>query len=358
MADPSHNLTMREIAVKAGVSASTVSKCLANKPDVSARTRARVLRICKQAGYRPNPLVSALMQVRRRKDAATPTGLTVAFVTAFDTPDGWQKHASPIFRQMHAGALARARERNYKLEHFWLHQDGMSSRRFGQMLHARGIRGILLAPVPATRLKIDPSWSALSVVALGLMPGAEAFHRVTTDYFQGMRVALEHCLRSGYKRPGFAVRGETNERLDQRWHAAFELLRAGTAAAPLPAPLIVDEWTEQAVLDWLSSEQPDCIIGPVLGRLEEILRSSGHHIPRDIGIIGLLVPSLGDRLSGIVQNGELIGSVAIDQLISQIERNETGPAQHPIIHTLPGDWNPGTTTAQQPTAQRKRHTKP
>ncbi|AHF94431.1 hypothetical protein OPIT5_15715 [Opitutaceae bacterium TAV5] len=344
-------VTMRDIARAARVSASTVSKSLANKPDVSAATRQRVLRACRKLGYKPNPLVAALMQIRRCRGggAAGHPGLTLAFVTAFPEADGWRRHPSPIFRQMHAGALARASEHNYRLEHFWLHQDGMSNRRFGEMLRARGIPGLLLAPVPSTQITLDLAWSAFSVVVLGLTPTTNRFHRVTTDYYQGMRLALDECARRGYRRPGLAVRRETSERLERRWEAAFLLGQAGTGTGKRrphlrpPAPLIVDAWTSDAVLAWLDRERPDVIVGPVLGPLETIIRESGRMIPGDIGMAGLLVPAAGDRLSGIVQNGERLGSVAVDQLISQIQRNETGVPAHPVTHTMPGCWNHGST---------------
>ena len=348
--------TMRDIARIARVSIATVSKCLSNKTDVSAATRERVLRVCKELGYRPNPLVAALMQARRR-NASPAKQLTLAFVTAFPTADGWKKHPSPIFRQMYAGALARATERNYKLEHFWLYQDGMSNQRFGKILFARGIPGLLLAPIPNTHITVDISWSPFSVVVLGLTPSTRQFHRVSTDYYQGMLLALEECAKLGYKRPGFAVRMETIERLEYRWEAAYLFWQKHTGVKRPPKPLLVNEWSEETVLDWIEHEKPDVIIGPVLGKLETIIRKSGRSVPGDIGMVGLSVPDGGDRLSGIVQDGEQIGAVAVDLLISQIERNEKGVPVFPVTHTFPGHWNHGETTRMLSDAPRKENEK-
>ncbi len=342
--------TMRDIAAKAGVSASTVSKCLSGKRDVSVGTREKVAAICREMNYRPNPLVSALMRVRRRRGNEKPSGLVLAFVSAFPTADGWRKHDSPVFRQMFEGARTRALERSYRLEHFWLHQGGMRAERFEQMLRARGIRGVLAAPTPDARAEPAPRWADFSVVALGLATSGNAFHRVTTDYYQGMSLALEHIARCGYRRPGFAVRRQTNERMEYRWEAAYRLVSArlfGAQERALPAPIVADEWTSPRVLKWLRAERPDCVIGPVLGKLEQIIRASPYTVPEKIGMAGLLVPRFGDALSGIVQNGELIGSVAVDQLIAQIERNETGAPALPIAHTIPGTWNPGSTLRQR-----------
>ncbi len=333
---------MRDIARHAGVSVATVSKCLSGKRDVSAATRCRVLAACRQLGYRTNPLVAALMRTRRRHTAPTDT-LTLVFVTAFPTEDGWRCHPSPIFRQMFAGAEARAQERNYRLEHFWLFRDGMSNARFSQMLAARGIRGLLVAPVPDTHTAIELDWAAFSTVVLGLTPTTRTFHRVATDYYQSMLLAMEECLKLGYRRPGLAARAETIKRLGFRWEGAYLVACDRFAVKRPPPPLFVDEWTSQAVERWLERERPDVVIGPVLGKLEAIIRASGRRVPVDLGLVGLLVPQAGDRLSGILQDGEVIGAVAIDQLISAVERNETGLPEHPITHTTLGRWNPGQT---------------
>jgi DNA-binding LacI/PurR family transcriptional regulator len=332
---------MREVARATGVSIATVSKALGNKPDISQETRSRVLSACAQLGYKTNPLVAALMRSRRRHRSPA-SGLTLAFVTAFPTADGWRKHPAPIFRQMFAGAQRRASERNYCLEHHWLYQEGMTNRRFSQVMEARGIKGLLFAPVPDTHTAVELNWNAFSTVVLGLTPSTRRFHRVTTDYYQSMMVAMDHCRQIGYMRPGFAGRVETATRLEHRWEAAFRIGqdRLGFRAVE---PLLVEEWTQDAVEHWLRRQKPDVVIGPVLGKLEQAIGAAGRKIPDDVGLVGLLVPEPGDRLTGIVQDGETLGETAVDQLISQIERNETGLPEHPITHTMTGRWNPGRT---------------
>lgn len=335
-------VTIRDVATHAGVSVATVSKSLCNKKDISEATRQRVLAVCKELGYKPNPLVSALMKTRRK--GSTPTEvITLAFVTAFPTPDGWKQHPAPIFRQMYRGGVERADQLNYRLEHFWLYQDNMSHKRFGDVLYARGIPGILFAPIPSAHSSVVLPWKNFSVMVLGLHPLFKQFHRVTTDYYQSMQLALNECFRLGYRRPGLAVRMETIERLEYRWEAAYLLGVKTSGIKSPPEPLIVEEWDHDVVINWIQKESPDVVIGPVIGKLESIIRESGRRIPDDIGMIGLLVGEKGDRLSGIFQDGETIGRVAVDLLTGMIERNETGVPDHPITHTMLGHWNQGIT---------------
>src|SRR4051812_49196466 len=119
-------VTVRDIAEKAGVSAMTVSRALRKHPNISPATRAKVEKIAAQLGYRPNPLVSALMSYRR---AVKPIRLhtTWGFVTNFPTRDGWKKLR--MYEEFSQGASASADQHGYQLEEFWLREPGMSTQR-------------------------------------------------------------------------------------------------------------------------------------------------------------------------------------------------------------------------------------
>lgn len=135
---------------------------------------------------------------------------------------------------------------------------------------------------------------------------------------------------------------ETIKRLEFRWEGAY-LAACERFGVEAPSPLFVEEWTAEVVERWMARAKPDVVIGPVLGKLEAFIRATGNLVPADLGLVGLLVPTAGDRLSGVLQGGETIGAVAIDQLIAAVERNETGIPEHPITHTTLGRWNPGRT---------------
>ena len=46
--------TIKEIAARVGVSVATVSRALNNYPDVSAKTRSRILKVAEEMRYYPN----------------------------------------------------------------------------------------------------------------------------------------------------------------------------------------------------------------------------------------------------------------------------------------------------------------
>lgn len=334
---------MREVAAKARVSTATVSKCLRGAPGVSEPTRKRVRQVAARLGYRPHPYVSALMRNRRKRTGAVPASPVLAFVTAFPTADGWLKTPSPLLRLLHAGARERAESRGYTLGHFWLHQDGMSSHRFGEILHARGIRGLLLPPQPDLDERIDLAWTNFSVVSHGLTTAHPVFHRTSNDHYQSMLLALHECRRRGYRRPGFAMDGPLGERLEHRWEAAFLVGRAKLGFDAGVEPYFFPVWDAAGAARWLRRGKPDVLVS--LLREDHLADLKRHRIriPRDLGVVSLSVHEEGSTLSGIRQNVRLMGELAADKLIELVERGETGIPAHPVTLTVDGVWNEGAT---------------
>ncbi|MFH1496575.1 MAG: helix-turn-helix domain-containing protein, partial [Verrucomicrobiota bacterium] len=73
--------TTREIAAACGCSQPTVSYALNNHPKIPAETRARVLRVARSLGWRPNAFASAYMaHLRTRREPSFQAAL--AFLIA------------------------------------------------------------------------------------------------------------------------------------------------------------------------------------------------------------------------------------------------------------------------------------
>ena len=336
-------VTMRDVALRAKVSVATVSKCFGGKPSIPVRTRDAVLEVAAQMGYRPHPYVSALMQIRRSRRTASRQRPTLAFITAFETDDGWKKTPSPLVRLLFAGAAERAEARGYQLSHYWLYREGMTNQRFSEMLRHRGIRGVFLTPLPRLGMQINLTWSYFSVVAHGLSIAHPVFHRTSNDHYQSVVLAMSECRRLGYRRPGFVMDEPLSQRLERRWEAAFALHRLKLGFSRAVPSLLYQQWDPHEVSRWIKRHQPDVVIALVTEEHLRQLADCGVRAPRDVGIVSLSVHELGGRLSGIHQNAALMGAVATDKLIDLVERNETGVPQHPVTLTIEGRWNPGGT---------------
>ena len=107
---------MAEIAQELGVASSTVSRALRGDPRISAEMRQRVETLAKNTGYRPNPLVSALMASRRRRGAGEVD--VIALVTNYGGRESWR--AKDVCRWEYEGIIARATALGFRVEIFSL----------------------------------------------------------------------------------------------------------------------------------------------------------------------------------------------------------------------------------------------
>jgi LacI family transcriptional regulator len=335
-------VTMREVAARAKVSVATVCKSLQNAPTIPLKTRNAVAKVAAEMGYRPHPYVSALMQARRQR-AAPGRPPPLAFITAYETADAWKRQPTPFLTLVYAGAKERAEQRGYPLSHFWLHQDNMGNRRLSEVLHTRGVRGILLPPMPRPDKKIDLVWPYFSVVSVGAQLDRPVFHGTANDHYHSMQLALQACWRCGCRSPGFAVDQWVNQRIDRRWEAAFELTRKQYAFGRQVPPLLFPRWNPTAIARWIKREKPDVVISVFSETQVGQLKEQGIRIPEDVGIVSLSVHAPESPLSGVRQHAKKIGAVAVDQLISLVDRNETGIPEHPTSLTMKGTWNVGRT---------------
>lgn len=339
----SNGVTMKSIAAQAGVTQATVSMSLANNPRIPLVTRERIQAIAKKLNYHPNPYVSTLMRIRRQgkplKDKPA-----LALVCAQRTANGWRDHPAPTIRQMREGAFERATLRGYRAQEFWLHRDAMSNERFSEMLHARGIQAMLISPLAEGDPTPSLRWEYFASVCLSVPLPALTITTVCNDhYFSSLQIARE-CHRRGYRRPGLVLRREHQLRFQGRWEAGFLVAGSMLPELRIGEPLYVDDWKDVGrIVAWLKREKPDVLITPAADVLRNALAQAGWRVPADIGLALLACPQMGDTCSGVFQNGRMIGALAVDTLISMVERNERGLPEQATTLMIEGQWNEGTT---------------
>src|SRR5262245_24638346 len=339
----SNGITMKSIALQAGVTQATVSMSLANNPRIPRTTRERIQAIARKLNYHPNPYVSTLMRIRRQgkplKDKPA-----LALVCAQRTATGWRDHPAPTIRQMREGAFERATLRGYRAQEFWLHRDGMSNERFSEMLHARGIQGMLISRLAEGDPTAVVKWEYFASVCLSVPLPSLTITTVCNDHYFASLQSVRECHRRGYRRPGLVLRREHQLRFQGRWEAGFFVGGEMLKELELARPLYVDDWKDVTrIVAWLKREKPDVLITPAADVLVGSLEQAGWRIPDDIGLALLACPQLGDANSGVYQNGKMIGALAVDTLISMVERHERGLPEQATTLMVEGQWNEGRT---------------
>jgi len=327
---------MNDVAARADCARATVSMALRSDPRISIATRQRVLAAARELGYQPNPLVAALMTTRRMQ-RVTEQHTVLAFVTTHPATDPWRRH--PTFVGFHAGARERAAAMGYSLEEFPLRPREMSSQRFEQILRARSIHGLLIAPLPHDEQSIDLTCVGVAAVGLGLSVTSPSIERVSNDHFQSVRLAMQRCRELGYRRLGLAVSRETSARLDDRWLSGFLLASHALPSADRVEPLMPprQEDLSAQLPAWCRRERPGVVI---FGNYDP---RHPYALPTGIGAVSLDVERLDGPVTCIFQDDRRVGAIAVDHLVARIQRGEFGSDDRARLHLLAGQWAPGHT---------------
>jgi len=335
--------TLREIALRAGVSHTTVSLSLRNHASIPEATRERVRLLADRLGYRSNVLVSALMsQVRLKQHKSAPE--VVGFLTGGPTADDWKNHSYSV--GCYEGARQRAQQLGMRIEPFWLGLGGAASAVTCHMLQARAIRGNLITPFPVPVYGHALDWARLICVGLGYVYNKHALHRATHNHFRGAYLAYEKLVALGYQRIGLMLDEDENRRVNYLWLGGYLAAQNTMSAAKLAPLLTVDSGTHAQVKTWLRNKKPEVVIG--FGPRQFLtLTQLGCRIPRDIAYVALDVEQTHlahvEEVTGINQNLSLIGATAIDILASQLYHNEQGLPQRPVFSMIEGYWVNGRT---------------
>jgi LacI family transcriptional regulator len=238
---------------------------------------------------------------------------------------------------MFAGASARAEELGYRLEEFNLKAKEMTPGRMRDILRTRQIHAVVVAPLPGRETQLDFDCSSFAVVGLGLSVRAPLLERVSNNLFESAFLAVERCVALGYRRIGLVLSRETSHRLGNHWLAGYRFAVEQHGLAVRVPPLMTDETDglAPAMPAWLRAHRPDVVI---LGNSEEQLFGS---LPHTLGAVDLSVERRDGRRTGIFQDHQQLGGIAVEHVIGRLQSGNFGPLTVAHLHLVSGSWVPG-----------------
>lgn len=355
-------VSQHRIAGKLGLSQATVSMALAGNPRVAEGTRNRVAAIAAEMQYHPDPGLRALGRYRRAVRAPS-YHATLGWVHNLDSPDWW--HQSAVFRVVFDAAQKRAQRLGYQLENFWINRKEMTPKRSTEILHSRGIDGLLLLPTFDYAPKIELDWSHFSAVRIAdYLQGDSVMHLVGADQYAALRNVLARVGGLGYGRPGLVTSSRLEHCLLAQYSSAYLGVSHTVSECPWPKIYCVDTFDAPGFARWLKHEKPDVLvmayISESLPKIMDTLARIPLRVPEDIGIAMACLPDqtfqkgLPD-FSGVDEGFAHIGERAVELLVGLCENFERGLPEMPIRHLLSGAWHEGKTLREQaPAALRKK----
>lgn len=317
---------MTEVAARAGVSVTTVSHVLSGRRPVADSTRARVLEVIEELGYRPNPLSRALRSQRT---------MTVALIV----PDLTNPFYPMVLRGL-ADVLVPAGYHAVVCNTDGSREEEIA---FLQEMTDRRVDGVVIAAFQLTRKDFLEYGGSVPLVRLGGGPfDPELGDMVRSDDEGGMLQAARYLLDQGRRRVAY-IGGHAHV-------GPSDLREAGYRRALAEAGLEVDEdllirgefhrGAGRSAAETLlgRTDRPDAIACAndliAIGVLD-VARRLGVRVPEELAVIGYddidAASLVHPALTTVVNPAREVGQACGDTLLRQLKSEEAQPPRELVI---------------------------
>ncbi len=313
--------TIVDIAAASGVSVTTVSRILNDRPDVADETRERVRRVMEEIGFAPQ---NAWRQIRSGR-----TGLIAMHVPQDFNP--------PATRVIMAAALG-VEEAGYSIN---IITRTLSESDLLGIFRSRQADGMILLEI----LTQDRRPEALRdhgypFVMVGHRADNSGLSFVDIDIEVGVHRAFDHLVRLGHRRIGFLtsnpVVGDKEYAFTTWALRAYEAacVEFGVASTPCVGGHTVEEMALAAAGMLEEHRDTTALIAPQEQAVVGVLRAAqarGATIPDDLSVVAMLAESMSELatppLTTIGFPADDLGSAAARILVNQLDHGRTDPDQ-------------------------------
>lgn len=308
-----HRATIADVARAAGVSQQTVSRALNNKGEISPETRARILEIIEQLGYRPSTIARSLVTQR-------------TMILGLVVPD----IANPFFSEVVRGAEDAAQDAGYSLLLGNTIEDPGREESVLHTLEAQRVDGIILC---SSRLPDDKLVALAArqpaVVLVNRRLSDHLLRSVSVDDEAGAQTAVRHLLAAG-RRTIACLAGPASSHSGRDREAGYRrsLVEAGMFVDPaLVLNCAPFRDGGRAAAEVLLSRCPTldailCYNDLVAVGALQACADLGRHVPRDVAVVGcddiMLAALVNPSLTTLRSEKRKLGATAVHLLLEQL----------------------------------------
>jgi DNA-binding LacI/PurR family transcriptional regulator len=253
---------------------------------------------------------------------------------------------SPAFRDWTAGCHQRAAQLGYRLDPFSLHDPALTPARLAGLLESRNIRGLIISPL-LDRAGLPDGLDLISqrfaCVVVGLRPAWPPLNFTTNDQFSTAFRAVQRLWKDRYRRIGLVLSPELDAAVDHRFSAGFWAAHQTIACSERLPPFPFHPAGDASFRSWYAGHRPDVIL-TIHDQVKEWIAGMRLRVPAQVGLAHLDLHHGLPDWSGMNQNNTLVGAAAIDMLIGQLHRNETGLPASPKASFIQSTWIEGPST--------------
>ncbi len=323
-------LTLEDVAKKAGVSRSTVSRVVNGSPSVSPEVRKRVLKVIQSTGFHPNAAARSLASQRTWMiGLVLPRSVSSVFT-------------DPFFPQLTQGIAFACNNHNYSLSLFIV-GNKEDEEKISPRISRRGFMdGILIQSGQSEDPLINHLLkSGVPNVILGRPFEAEGVSYVDVDNINAASTATKHLISLGRKRIATITGVITSTVTIDRLEGYKKALQSSNVELD---PTLIAEGDFSEISGYLQMQSllplaPDAVFCQsdimAVGAMRAV-KEAGLRIPEDIAFVGFddipLSAHTTMQLTTMRQPIMRFGIKAVELLIDLIE-NGTKPARKLILDT-------------------------
>ncbi len=323
-------VTIKDIARKFNVSATTVSNALNGKPGVGKSARKEIQDLAREMGYQPNYFAKGL--VSRQSYAI---GLVITNIT------------DPFYPELALGVQEKAGESGYSTMLFNTNHKQESQETIIRMLGAKGVDGIILSTVrqddPAIDLLDEMEMPYVLVNRMILNPRkAGHIDSVTLDNYSGSHQAATHLCRLGHTRIAMIAGDMDASTAITRTSGAMDAFKEWEVSIPdnwfVDCGYTKDRHSTPPRTSSHGPPPPTAILAQddnmALG-VREAAYAAGIRIPEDLALVGfndISVASLiGIELTTIRQDQHHMGMTCAEILINKLQNPKPRGLCHNVL---------------------------
>lgn len=337
-------LTIEEIAKMAGVSKTTISRVINNKPDVHPITRKRILKIIEDNDFHPNIFATGITTQRINH-----IGLIIPYTVE-------NILSNQFYIDVLGGILNEVERRDYYLLICYVHKTN-----YVEVYDQKRVAGfVLLSPSSLHRSIIHELQSAnIPFVSTAKLIDEPDMAYVDVDNIKGAKLAVQHLVSLGHKKIAFVGKPALTSNND-RLLGYKQTLSENNIKTEDQYIQIIDTSSIQSGYDMMKKllelENPptavfsacDIMAYGAIKAIQEI----GKKVPEDISVIGFddislsqyMAPPLTTIRQPAVEKGATAAGLLIDSLVEEkkpdnkvldiklIIRNSTGFAKQQITN--------------------------
>ena len=324
-------VTLKQVAARAGVSYQTVSKVLNKQAKVTRETEERIWRAVRELSYRPNLLARNMRQQRSQ---------LIGY--SWEPTPGDQ--CNPILDKFLQSMSQATEEAGYHLLTFPHHPGSKSLDIYEELIDSNRVDGFVLSSIEYD----DPRITFLHeknfpFVAFGRSNPGQEFMFVDIDGCRGIQKVMEHLLELGHRRI-FTLAWPESSRVGQNRFDGYLAAMQDASIYPEAGWIARGEgnysFGYQATEKWLNAPKkfrPTAIVCMndfmAIGAMNAI-HHQGYRVGEDIAVTGFddipLVQYLTPALTSVRQPLWQVGQVAISLLIRRLE-GESCENEHILI---------------------------